>query len=58
MGAAPTADLNHRVLLEIPGPQDDAKFVQFRAQLQKLASSYGATVLEEVKTKKKRPKKK
>lgn len=55
MGLAPTPDLNHRVVLEIPGPLDAAKFIQFRAQLQQIVSTYGGTVLHEVKTKKKDP---
>jgi anti-anti-sigma regulatory factor len=59
MGLAPTPDLNHRVVLEIPGPLDAAKFAHFRAQLQEIVSTYGGTVLDEVKTKKKdSPKKK
>jgi hypothetical protein len=58
MGLAPTPDLNHRVVLEIPGPLDAAKFTQFRAQLQQIVSTYGGTVLDEVKTRKKDPPKK
>ena len=55
MGLAPTPDLNHRVVFEIPGPMDAAKFAQFRQQLQQIVSTYGGTVLHEVKTKKKDP---
>lgn len=58
MGLAPTPDFNHRVVLEVPGPLDGKKFTQFRAQLQKIVSTYGGTVLDEVKTKKKAPAKK
>ena len=59
MGLAPTPDVNHRVVLEIPGPLGEAKFKKFRDQLQKIVSTYGGTVLDEVKTtKKKYPKKK
>lgn len=53
MGGAPLSDLNHRVVIELPGPQEVARFNQFRAALQGLVSDYGARVVEEVKTKKK-----
>jgi len=55
MGLAPSPDLNHRVTLEISGPVQPAKFEQFRTQLKQLLDNFGATVLEEVKTKKKYP---
>jgi hypothetical protein len=53
MGSPPTADHNHRVVIEIPGPLDEEKFRRFRDELQRIVSNYGATVLEQVKTKKK-----
>lgn len=55
MGLPPTSDLNQRVVFEIPGPLDAAKFNLFRAQLQQIVSTYGGKVLDEVKTKKKDP---
>ena len=57
MGLAPTPDTNHRVVLEIPGPLDAAKFKRFRKQLKKIVSTYGGAVLDEVKTTKKKKKK-
>ena len=53
MGGAPPADLNHRVVIELPGPQDGARFNQFRKALQGIVSEYGGKVVEELKTKKK-----
>lgn len=53
MGGAPPADLNHRVVIELPGPQEVARFNGFREALQKIVSEYGGKVVEEVKTKKK-----
>ena len=53
MGGAPPADLNHRVVIELPGPQEVARFNRFREALQGIVSEYGGKVVEEVKTKKK-----
>lgn len=53
MGGAPLADLNHRVVIELPGPQEVARFNQFRAALQGIVNDYGGRVVEEIKTKKK-----
>lgn len=57
MGSAPTTDFNHRVVIEIAGPQSQAKFDQFRRQLESLARTYGAKIREEFKRKKKRAEK-
>jgi hypothetical protein len=53
MGLVPTPDLYHRVVIEIPGPQDEAKFNAFRDEMQRIIKQYGGRVVEEVKTKKK-----
>jgi len=58
MGLAPTPDLNHRVTLQLAGPVRPAKFALFRGELHQLAKQFGAKVLEEVKTKKQRRRKK
>lgn len=53
MGLVPGTDLNHRVVIEIPGPQDDSTFNRFREEVQRIIKQYGGRVVEELKTKKK-----
>ena len=53
MGLVPEPDLNHRVVIELPGPQDPSTFNQFREEMQRIIRQYGGRVVEEVKTKKK-----
>ena len=53
MGGAPPADLNHRVVIEVPGPLDATRFNGFREALHRIVREYGGKVVEEVKTKKK-----